>query len=200
MSTTLAFDTSLSATSVAIFHNGQVFHAQETTQGSQAANLLPMIESVLAEANIAYADVSRLVVTIGPGSFTGLRIGLATAHGILAVYPIKSCAISTLEAIAYTAAMEKPDGEYWATLNAGKGEIAAQLFRIQNGIPSPVSEILKLTPAELPQHLREGQHVLENLIPHARAFVSGELPHTDPSQLMPHYIRDADAKPATLLS
>jgi tRNA threonylcarbamoyladenosine biosynthesis protein TsaB len=198
MMTSLAFDTSLSATSVALSHEGRIFHAQDQTAGSQATRLIPMIEAVLAEAGIHYADLQRLIVTTGPGSFTGLRIGLASAQGILAVHPLRLHALGTLEAIARTVAQTQPDGAYWATLNAGKGEIAAQLFHLRDAIPHAASEILRLKPDALSDHIKTGESILSDILPDARAFVNADLPPCDPAMLLPHYIREADAKPSAI--
>ena len=79
----LAFDTALNACSVAIADDGQVLaHTHEKRRRGHAETLLPMIEDEMKKAGITYEDLDLLAVTVGPGTFTGLRIGLAAARGI----------------------------------------------------------------------------------------------------------------------
>ncbi len=84
MSIILGFDVSNSTCSVAISKNQQILAYQEDNRPSmQAENLLLLIEKVLKSISYDYEDVDYLAFTNGPGSFTGIRIGLASAEGIL---------------------------------------------------------------------------------------------------------------------
>ena len=72
-----------SSCSVGVFQDGRVLaHAQEKMQRGQDARLMPMIVAALAQAKCAFSDIDRIAVTRGPGSFTGVRVGLAAARGI----------------------------------------------------------------------------------------------------------------------
>ena len=81
----LAFDSSLNALSVAVARRRQdawqVFHAWEARSG-HAERLLPMIGEVMAEAGMAFSAIDRIAVTVGPGSFTGVRVGVSAARGL----------------------------------------------------------------------------------------------------------------------
>lgn len=132
--TVLAIDTSTNQGSVCLSHNGTVEVADISQPHAQAAELVPAIEGILARQNIWYNELTAIATTIGPGSFTGLRIGLAVARGILFSYPrLTVHAVTTLECLA--AGYEGPHNHIVATLKAGKGEIYIQHFeRKHNGI------------------------------------------------------------------
>lgn len=80
----LAFDTSANSCSVAISEGQQIlFYEEELRPSMQAERLMVMIENALNSTKLEYSDIGYLAVTIGPGSFTGIRIGLAVCNGIL---------------------------------------------------------------------------------------------------------------------
>ncbi len=131
---TLAIDTATGPCSVAIFKSSNLLAEQvETGKTQQARQLLPMIEAALKEAGTTYADLTMAVSTVGPGSFTGLRVGLATARAIGLSTDIPVYGVSTLAAMAAEAqeAIQKEE-RILCLLNAGKGEVYYQFF-----IPSP---------------------------------------------------------------
>ena len=80
--TVLAFDCAVSGMSVAVVRDGVPLAGLSEGGRDQAARLLPAIESVLAEAGVDRREVSLIAVTVGPGSFTGVRVGLAAARGL----------------------------------------------------------------------------------------------------------------------
>lgn len=81
-------------------------------KNSHAQVLLPYINTLLANNNIARKELSAISISAGPGSYTGLRIGTATAKAICSALNIPLIAISTLEALAYAALQEKPNASY----------------------------------------------------------------------------------------
>ncbi len=97
----LSFDTALQGCAVAAVSDGGVQHAilRDEPHG-QAEHLMPMIEAVLAQVGTAYADLDAVVTTIGPGAFTGLRIGLSTAKALGLSLDIPVFGISSLQALA----------------------------------------------------------------------------------------------------
>lgn len=79
----LAFDTALTGCNVALLTaSGQRLSKQVETQRDQARLLVPMIQEILSEASLAFQDIDLIAATRGPGSFTGLRLGLATARSL----------------------------------------------------------------------------------------------------------------------
>ena len=97
----LAIDTACSACSAALARDGVVVAARsEAMARGHAEALMPMVQAVMAEARIAWADLELVAVTNGPGSFTGLRTGLAAARGIALAQGIPVAGVTTLEAVA----------------------------------------------------------------------------------------------------
>lgn len=79
----LAFDTTAAAVSVALCRDGAVLaRAHESMAQGQAEALMPAIERIMTSARITYDALDRIAVTVGPGSFTGVRVGLAAARGL----------------------------------------------------------------------------------------------------------------------
>lgn len=97
----LALDTAMAACSVAVWRDGTTLAARrEEMARGQAEALVPMIRDVMAEAGVAWAELDRVAVTIGPGSFTGLRVGLATARALTVAAGTPVVGVTTTEALA----------------------------------------------------------------------------------------------------
>jgi tRNA threonylcarbamoyl adenosine modification protein YeaZ len=100
----LALDTSLDACSVAVLdgagEDARLTQASEVLGRGHAERLMVMIGEVMAEAGATFASLDRIVVTTGPGSFTGLRVGLSAARGIALVVGAPAVGVTTLAALA----------------------------------------------------------------------------------------------------
>ena len=97
--TVLAFDCAVSGLSLAVVGGGHAL-AQHREEGrGQAASLLPAIAAVLKEAGVDRRALSMIAVTVGPGSFTGVRVGLATARGLAMALGIPLAGIATTAAL-----------------------------------------------------------------------------------------------------
>lgn len=98
----LAVDTSAVCASVAVTENGKVLSECSINTGlTHSRTLLPMIDSALKNAEISLDTVDCLACSVGPGSFTGIRIGVAAVKGICDAADKKCIPVSTLEALAY---------------------------------------------------------------------------------------------------
>ena len=101
----LAFDTTTSACTAAVCDGDTVVAERSVAlERGHAEILLPMIEGVLADGSIGYRDLTGIAVTRGPGAFTGIRIGLAAARGLGLATGLPVAGVTTLEALALTAA------------------------------------------------------------------------------------------------
>lgn len=95
--------------------------------GSHARTVLPLLADVLAAAGLSVTDLDLLAVSIGPGSFTGLRIGLSVAKGLAVAAGLPVIGVPTLE--AYVRTLGPRPGAVWPVLDARKGEVYAAGFR-----------------------------------------------------------------------
>ena len=99
--TILAFDASTLACSACVMREGKILSSRYLNTGlTHSQTLLPLIESVLSDAGISIDDVDRIGVTVGPGSFTGIKIAVATAKGLAHKNKTPCAAISSLQALA----------------------------------------------------------------------------------------------------
>ena len=97
----LALDAATAACSVAYWCDGRVrANRLAEMERGQAECLMPMVRTVLDEARVGFADIDHLAVTVGPGAFTGLRIGLAAARGMALAAELPVTGVTTLEAVA----------------------------------------------------------------------------------------------------
>ncbi|MCF8467643.1 MAG: tRNA (adenosine(37)-N6)-threonylcarbamoyltransferase complex dimerization subunit type 1 TsaB [Sneathiella sp.] len=126
----LALDTALNACSAAVVENGTVLaHRHEKQRRGHAEMLMPMIGSLMTEAALAYDDLDLIAVTVGPGTFTGLRIGLAAARGIALAAAKPITGVTTLEALAAAVPMDATQGlSIIATADARRSEVYLQPF------------------------------------------------------------------------
>ena len=125
---TLGVDTTTELRSVALLGGGRLLSesASGLREGGSAA-LLSDIDGVLRAGGVALRDVGLFAAAIGPGSFTGLRAGLATLKGLALTTGRPAVGVPTLHAIAYGA---RPARRLFALIPAGRGEVFAQLLGV----------------------------------------------------------------------
>lgn len=108
--TLLSIDTSSGFCSVALEYNGRIFAEHELTEQNHSAHVLPMVRRVLGAGGLMVQDVDALVVGIGPGGFTGVRLGVAVVQGLAYAADKPVVALSSLVALAQAAA-DLSDGD-----------------------------------------------------------------------------------------
>ncbi len=108
---------------------------------AHAERLAGMIEEVMTSAGMTLGAVNRLGVTIGPGSFTGIRTGVATARGLALALRIPAVGVSTLHVLAADWQQAHPGKPVIAAMDAKRGEIYAQAFDAKG---NPASEAVAL--------------------------------------------------------
>jgi len=142
----LAIETATRAGSVAVARGETLLSCREGDASiSHSMNLIEMIDAILNEAGAHLSDVDVFAVAVGPGSFTGLRIGLATVKAFAEVNQRPIVGISTLAAVAHASALE---GDVVSLLPAGRGEVFAQMFSVAAGWVEAKDVAAHLSPAE----------------------------------------------------
>ncbi len=142
----LALDTSTGACSVALLEEGGgriLAFRHEIMQRGHAEALAPMVDAVMSEAGCAMAALGRIAVSTGPGTFTGVRIGLGFARALGAALGLPVTGISTLRAIAANADTALPVA---VIMDARRGEVYMQLFNRRNEAVN-TAQVLKITKA-----------------------------------------------------
>jgi tRNA threonylcarbamoyladenosine biosynthesis protein TsaB len=140
----LSIDTTHGDSSVALLSDGEIIaHITDSDENKQAERLLPIIEQVLTEAGAAYSGLSAVAVNVGPGSFTGVRIGMAAAQGLNLVHKMPLIAVTSFESVAY---QSKKTENKLVVLDAKRGQVYCQMFA--NTVSEPVlieyNDILKV--------------------------------------------------------
>ena len=193
-----------------------------TPSGSHSDFLLPVIDELLKRTGVAIEEIAAFAAVVGPGAFTGLRVGVSTVKGLAQATGKPTIAVSSLKALA----MQAPaDGLPVCTLlDARKGEVYSGLFQWRNGFPEPMSNELVAPPEIVLDAINEntvfigdGCRVYRTLIirhcadrahfvPWAnnplRASSAAMLAHDNyvngevvsPLELMPKYIRLSEAE------
>ncbi len=206
----LAFDTCLGAVSAAVSVRGRVTSRFELCPTGHAERLMPVVEAALADAGTAFADIQRIAVTLGPGGFTGLRVGITAARAFGLALGVPVVGLSSLEVLARGAAESIGATRLIAAAPAGRAGVYAQLFEahpfVVLGPPrliapgEPVPEFADATAIGPGAALLAGCAANidigpEDLQPDAAilARLAAVLPVLD--MVRPIYLRAADAKP-----
>ena len=125
----LGIETSTSQASVALLEGGKLVVARAHARPKQSAErLLPLIAELLSEAGWGRTSISRIGVAVGPGSFTGLRVGIACAQGLSLGLDVPLVGVSSLAAMA-RAVPNEIEGLRCAVLDARRAEVFAAAYR-----------------------------------------------------------------------
>lgn len=189
----LAIDTSLGKCSVALWRGEAVIAASEEEMGGQQSRvLMPMIEKLLGDNGLSYAHLDAFACTIGPGGFTGIRVGLTAARVLALAADKPLVGLTTLEVIAYGSGHQ---GDVLAMVDAYRGQYYVQRFRMAERM-SPLSDVLLVEESQV-SSLAHGAKKVEAqpkashiaALAYAR-WQAGERHF--PTQ--PLYVREPDAK------
>ncbi|MDA7948008.1 MAG: tRNA (adenosine(37)-N6)-threonylcarbamoyltransferase complex dimerization subunit type 1 TsaB [Hyphomicrobiaceae bacterium] len=218
----LALDTTLGACSAAVARGEpdapDTTGAFELREREHAEAIIPMIEHVLTDAGIGYEDLDAIAVTTGPGSFTGVRVGIATARGLALALDLPLIGATSLEVMARKALEKINDAPdvLGVVVDARRGQVYMAVF---DGSGSTRSVPEALTPERAVTRLPEGGHtvlvgggaelvrqasadpkalqvVLPDLQPDAQMLARMAMTRTPEREpLRPLYLRPPDAKP-----
>ncbi len=217
MTTLLAIATATSQVGVALGNGDDPIASLHVRRGRHHAELLaPAIETVTRMAGISTQQIGRIAVDIGPGLFTGLRVGVATAKALAAALDIPIVGCSSLELLAYP--HRRQDRPVAAVIDAKRGEIFWSLWRPDEGeVAGPVASApdalvaaIRTTPGEVLAVGDGARRYADALVPlpgvelaspaddDPSAVVLLELAATRPSvpldEITPRYLRGADVR------
>jgi tRNA threonylcarbamoyladenosine biosynthesis protein TsaB len=218
--TILGLDTATPATAVAVLPEcGEPVELRhEPAAGERpghAAQLLALVRRALDAAGATFADVRRIGVGVGPGTFTGLRIGVATARALAQGTGAQLAAVSTLEALAFAPSTERP---VLAVLDARRGEAFVAGYRAGERLVGPVAvapeQLAALADPAAGSWLAVGDgairfrdrlnaavevpadaSTLHGVSALAVCRLAGTAPTVDRDALLPEYVRQPDAVP-----
>ena len=211
--TVIAIDTCLDACSVAVCDGERALAtlSEPMTRGHQE-RLAPMAAEAMAQAGVGFDALDRIAVTVGPGSFTGLRVGLAFAKGLALATGAPCIGIGTLEALA---ASEAAQGFVAAAIDARRGQLYLQIFIDGRAAMAPDVLPVEVAAARLAELwtggpvslIGSGAKLLDGVIAGARTIdriapdplavarlgLAARAPFPPPRPL---YLRAPDAKPS----
>ena len=190
MSVLLAIDTAAPRLQLALLReDDRVETLVEDMATGQAERLFPALAELLARVGVAYADLTRIAVTTGPGSFTGLRIGLSAARGLGLALGIPVIGVPSLLALSLKAECDAVA----VLLDARRDEAYFQIF---SGPGIAVGEPMLLPIEEARRNVPRGAATLTTPFVNIAALARFAAT-ADPVRYRPEaaYIRDADAKP-----
>lgn len=214
----LALDTASSAVTAAL-HDGKHVLAEDSVADSRrhAETLTPMISAVVAAAGRVPADLTAVAVGVGPGPFTGLRVGLATAVTLGLALDLPVHGVCSLDALAH-AVMSGRDApaDFVVATDARRKEIYWARYRAADGLVERVSGMPQVgRPAELPAQIRSLPAAGRGPMLYPDAFAAALPPSDVPAgsvasyavqqlaagrdllPVQPLYLRQPDATPAT---
>ena len=150
---TLALESSAKAASAALFEDDRMLAFSIQNAGlTHSRTLLPMAEGLVKGLDRAMGDIGLVAVSRGPGSFTGLRIGLAEAKGLCWALDIPAVGVSTLEAMAFGGPVL--DGQMLCCcMDARRGQVYNALFTVEGGKPVRLTPDRAISVAELESEL-----------------------------------------------
>lgn len=182
----LSFDTSNNLASVAIMDNNKLLAYNTTIESSQQAEkLFSLIEEALSKTKLKLSDIDLISVTNGPGSFTGVRIGLAAALGLKMGSKVQVISLSNFQVLAYQILKKHPEEQIEIALDARREQIYYQKFDDKlTPLTEPkllTKDAIKIDPMDKPD---------AKILARATEFFWQNKLYSD---LEPLYIREPDA-------
>ncbi len=158
--TVLALDTCTESCSAALIAGGKVYSEWADAPREHSQRILPMIDSVLSQANIQLQDVDLIAYGRGPGSFTGIRICTSMTQGLALGQDLPVIGISSLQTMAQTVFDEQGGQQIIAAIDARMGEVYWGQFIVKDGLVEVVDAELVCSPDDVPLTLDVEQPIL----------------------------------------
>ncbi len=219
----LALETSMGACSAAVLRNGgaapKLLARYAPMERGHAEAVMPMVEEVMAEARLDFADLGLIAVTTGPGSFTGVRIAIAAARGLALVTTAKLFGTDSLTVMARVAQKSgAPNGPLAVAADARRGMLYFGLYdaagrKLEGPLLLAPDDAAAMLPPELRSAVGSGASLLAAAARLRGLAIEAGLPELQPDAaalaeiacvsgettpiLRPLYLRPPDAKPQT---
>ena len=179
----LAFETSAKAGSVALFKDGRLLgESYQNTGLTHSQTIMKMAEDLLAACGFTAQDVEAVAVAAGPGSFTGVRIGVAAAKGFAWGKQIKCCGVSTLEAMA--AGLGAYDGYVVPVMDARRSQVYTATFCAEAGKLTRITEDRAISLEQLGSELKNCEKTVF-LVGDGSVLCYNTLVNTVPNLILP---------------
>lgn len=156
----LAFDSTAKAASCAVLDDGHILASYNIDNGlTQSELLLPMAEDILSSLGLKFSDIDAYAVSVGPGSFTGVRIGVSLVKGLAFGRDIPCIEVSTLDALAEN--LSGLEGILVPCMDARRAQVYNALFSCIGGERKRLTEDRAISLSDLSDELRgyEGQKI-----------------------------------------
>ena len=151
----LALESSAKAASAALARDGKLVDMDFQNLGlTHSKTLLPMAEQVLARAELTVSDLDAVAVTHGPGSFTGIRIGVSTVKGLCWAAEKPAIGVSTLEAMAWNGEDAPKGSVICCAMDARRNQVYNALFEFSGGRPVRLTKDRPISLPELAEELK----------------------------------------------
>lgn len=195
----LAFETSAKSASVALLQDGVLLGEYLQNSGqTHSRTVMKMAEDLLRNCDLTAQDVDAVACSAGPGSFTGVRIGMAAAKGFAWGRELPCYGVSTLEAMARAVAVA--DGTYCAVMDARRSQVYTALFTLADGKFSRLTEDAAISLEELGKMLKNTEKT-KFLVGDGASLCYNELRETVRDLLLlPEHLRMQRASGVALLA
>ena len=152
----LCIDTSSNVCSVAILNDSDTIYEYSTNDGlTHSQNLMPMVDKAFKTSSISFKDIDLYTCSIGPGSFTGIRIGVATIKAFVDVYNKPSIGISSLEGLAYNT-----NSNYVCSIiDAKHDNVYCRMYQKNENMYIPITSYMALSIEECLNQLSEFKNI-----------------------------------------
>ena len=145
----IAIDTATPAVSVALAEGGEIVASFALLRARRhVETLMPVIEQLLEHAQVSYGEITCIAVDHGPGLFTGLRVGVATAKALALALRVPIVSASSLELLAHDFAQLHDDGDVLAVIDARRRELYAQTFSVRDGLVAGSGDPVCVSPVD----------------------------------------------------
>ena len=129
----LAIDTVTEGCSAALLYNDEIHERYELTPRGHSQKILPMVDALLSQADLKLAQLDAIVMDRGPGSFTGVRIGVSVVQGLAFAMDLPVISISSLAALAQAAYRQRGSENVLSVIDARMGEVYWGHYQLDNG-------------------------------------------------------------------